>query len=202
MCVITCPFTHTPIQLTRYIVREPRWFQAVLNNLPLPLPPRAPPSRSDYNLPPPKRSAALTVAPKYGKPLNLKALLVVYLEDELRRQFFIDHPFEATRPKTLVEEGVIKPEHPVSEVMWRRLRRRGWNLLPEEYVHSCVYTSNSADLVCPSAIRYAVNLHEHHGLSVNQAYSSAVNQFRWQPVCMHALPYLLMLTCTSTHLPA
>lgn len=29
-----------------------------------------------------------------------------------------------------------------------------------------------------SAIRYAVNLHEHHGLSVNQAYASAVNQFR------------------------
>ena len=65
---------------------EPAWFQAVLELPPLPLPARAPSSRLEFDLP---RSLNEPVAIA-GKPLE-----VAYLEDELRRQFFRDHPFEA-----------------------------------------------------------------------------------------------------------
>ena len=120
------------LMLTRYIEREPKWFQAVLDNPPLPLPPRAPPPRTDYDLPPSKQSAARSRPPKHGKPLNPKALPIAYLEDELRRQFFKDHPFEAYRSKSLLEDGEIEPEHPISGEKWTRLRQRGRNPSPEE----------------------------------------------------------------------
>ncbi|KAI0720028.1 mitochondrial ribosomal protein S25-domain-containing protein [Cerioporus squamosus] len=54
----------------------------------------------------------------------------------------------------------INTEHPVRGVEWKRLRQRGRNPTPED------------------AIRYAVNLYEHHGMDLSSAYASAVAQFR------------------------
>lgn len=105
-----------------FLKREPAWFQAVLEHPPLPLPARAPPSRSKFDLPHSlKKPAAIA-----EKPLE-----IAYL-DELRKQFFRDHPFEAFRPTTLVEGGEIEGEHPVSGSAWKRLRQRTRNPKPEE----------------------------------------------------------------------
>ena len=51
-----------------------------------------------------------------------------YIEDDLRKQFFRDHPFEAFRPRTLVEGMGIEPPHSVSGKAWKRWCQRGRNL--------------------------------------------------------------------------
>jgi len=133
-----------------FIKREPAWFQAVLEHPPLPLPARAPPSRTSYDLPfTVEQSAADT-----------KPLPVAYLEDKVRKQFFRDHPFEAFRPRTLVENATIEPEHPTKDVNWIRLRQRGRNPKAED------------------AIDFALNLHRHHKKPLSEAYPTSVAQFR------------------------
>lgn len=122
------------LMIPEYVGRPPKWFQAVLENPPLPLPPRAPPPRSAYDLPPSQNDSAGSASSRYGKALNQKSQPIVYVEDELRKQFFKDHPFEAFRAKSLVEDGVVEPEHPVRGKDWTRLRQRGRNPSPEEYV--------------------------------------------------------------------
>lgn len=59
---------------------------------------------------------------------------VHYLEDRLRQQFFRDHPFEAFRPRTLVENGEVEEEHPIQGDNWTRLRQHGRNPSSEECV--------------------------------------------------------------------
>ena len=110
-----------------YLKREPAWFQAVLDHPPLPLPARAPPSRSEFDLPRSLKKPAAVAE----KPLE-----IAYLEDELRRQFFRDHPFEAFRPTTLVEGREIEGQHPVQGKVWTRLRQRTRNPKPEEWAYS------------------------------------------------------------------
>ncbi|KAM5530732.1 hypothetical protein V8D89_015592 [Ganoderma adspersum] len=138
-----------------YIQREPAWFRAVLDNPPLPLPARSPPLRTHFDTP----SAATPLTPhadsKTTKPLPIK-----YVEDEIRRQFFRDHPFEAFRHTSLVEGAAVETEHPIRGVEWKRLRQRGRNPSPED------------------AVRYAVNLYEHHEMDLSSAYASAIAQFR------------------------
>ena len=120
------------------IQNEPVWFRAVLQYPPVPLPAKAPPSRTEYDNRIPK--------PSYepGQRTNLKRtrnkpLPIQYIEDDLRRQFFRDHPFEAFRPRTLVEGVAIEPLHSVSGKAWTRLRQRGRNPTPEECVpFSCL----------------------------------------------------------------
>ncbi|KAI6008355.1 mitochondrial ribosomal protein S25-domain-containing protein [Pisolithus orientalis] len=131
-----------------YIKDEPVWYQAVLQFPPLPLPPKSPPFRQDG-----ARHSKL-VPPKH-KPVN-----IAYLEDEVRRQFFRDHPFEAFRPVSIVEGGVVTEEHPVQGKDWIRLSQRGRCPSPED------------------AVRFAVNLHKHHKVSLTVAYTRAVAEFR------------------------
>jgi small subunit ribosomal protein S23 len=107
---------------TRFLDREPTWFQAVLNHPPLPLPPKKTPFRSTYDIPSSKLHT------RRPRPLP-----IYYLEDDVRKQFFRDHPFEAFRPVSLVEEGHID-QHPVNDPSWTRLRQKGRNPSPEEYV--------------------------------------------------------------------
>jgi small subunit ribosomal protein S23 len=64
----------------------------------------------------------------------LRPLPVTYVEDDIRRQFFRDHPFEAFRARALTEAGAIENEHPISGLKWTRLDLRGQNPSPEEYV--------------------------------------------------------------------
>ncbi|EAU92728.1 hypothetical protein CC1G_01773 [Coprinopsis cinerea okayama7 len=136
-----------------YIKKEPVWFKAVLDNPPLALPPKAPPARTAYDRKP-------QLAPLQAYPKNPKPLPIYYIEDDLRRQFFRDHPFEAFRPRTLVEADRIHDAHPVKGENWTRLRQRGRNPTPED------------------AIQYALNLYQYHGVSLSEAYARSVAQFR------------------------
>ncbi|GLB35963.1 putative mitochondrial ribosomal protein S25 [Lyophyllum shimeji] len=137
-----------------YIKKQPAWYQAVLDHPPLPLPPKAPPPRTAYDQP--------TTTPQTSrpKPYDPKPVPIAYLEDKIRRQFFRDHPFEAFRPTTLVESAHIENAHPIQGKDWTRLRQRGRNPSPED------------------AIRFALNLHEHHNQPLAEAYKTAVAQFR------------------------
>lgn len=111
-----------------FIKEEPIWYQAVLEHPPLPLPPKAPPSRHQYDL---QVNPTQSTRPKLYDP---KPLPIVYLEDKIRRQFFRDHPFEAFRPSSLVESAAIEDANPMRGEAWTRLSQRGRNPTPEEYV--------------------------------------------------------------------
>lgn len=147
----------------QYIKKEPAWYQAVLDHPPLPLPAKAPPPRTAYDVSAEDMSHAdgYTAPSKKGtKSTQPRPIEIHYAEDQFRRQFFKDHPFEAFRPVSLVEGRTIADEHHIRGVEWKRLKQRGRNPSPED------------------AIRYAVNLHEHHNLPLTNAYSAAVAQFR------------------------
>jgi small subunit ribosomal protein S23 len=107
------------------IVEEPKWYQPVLDFPPLPLPPKAPPARTSYD------QKMKPIEPKLRKPRN-RPLPIHYIEDDIRRQFYLDHPFEAFRPSTLVEKADIQ-FRAVSGEGWTRLRQRGRNPGVEEY---------------------------------------------------------------------
>ncbi|EIN14040.1 hypothetical protein PUNSTDRAFT_48903 [Punctularia strigosozonata HHB-11173 SS5] len=139
-----------------YMKTEPAWYGAVLDHPPLPLPPRSPPSRDRFDAGQLSRSSKQhALGTSEVRPVPVK-----YLEDQVRRQFFRDHPFEAFRETTLVENGELEPEHPVSGKEWTRLRQRGRNPKPED------------------AVKFAVSIHQHHNVSLTQAYAAAVAQFR------------------------
>ncbi|KAJ3556061.1 hypothetical protein NM688_g2235 [Phlebia brevispora] len=142
----------------QYLRKEPAWYQAVLEHPPLPLPAKAPPLRTSYDLPPNNR---FTAPPsKHMHPHEPRPMPVYYVEDDVRRQFFLDHPFEAFRPRTLLEGEEIEPEHPINGAEWTRLRQRGRNPSSED------------------CIKYIVNLHNAHGVSLTEAYASGIAQFR------------------------
>jgi small subunit ribosomal protein S23 len=107
---------------TGWAMHEPVWYQAVLDHPPLPLPPRAPPARSANDLP---SKAAFGAQPKHMRPRSPRPLPIYYIEDDVRRQFFRDHPFEAYRARSLVEGGEVEEEHTVRGKEWTRLRQRG-----------------------------------------------------------------------------
>ncbi|TFK30834.1 hypothetical protein FA15DRAFT_630157 [Coprinopsis marcescibilis] len=136
-----------------YIQKEPVWFKAVLDNPPLSLPAKAPPARTAYDKKPQLR-------PQQAYPVNPKPLPIHYIEDDLRRQFFQDHPFEAFRPSTLIEADKIEAPHPIQGSAWTRLRQHGRNPTPDD------------------AIKFAVNLYQTHHISLSEAYARAVAQFR------------------------
>jgi hypothetical protein len=128
-----------------FIKQQPAWFQAVLDYPPLPLPPKAPSPRTAYDLQPQKPSSTS------GKPTKLRTqtprpLPIHYIEDDIRRQFFRDHPFEAFRPTTLVEGGTVEDAHPIQGLVWTRLRQRGRNPTPEEYACIC-FLSIASNLI-------------------------------------------------------
>lgn len=114
-----------------FLEREPAWFQAVLDNPPLPLPPKAPTAkRTSFDLRP-GTSARPVHSKKTRQP---KPLPIYFIEDDLRRQFFRDHPFETFRPVSLVEGAGVETEHPIQGKQWTRLRQRTTCPRPEEYV--------------------------------------------------------------------
>ena len=158
-----------------YIKDEPAWYKAVLNHPPLPLPAKAPAARSSYDKPSENTSTGKMRA------FSRIPLPIYYLEDDIRRQFFRDHPFEAFRPTTLVERGGIRDEHPIRGKEWTRLRQRGRNPTAEESVFFLIYPSDglsSLNLFHNSAVRFALNLYQHHDLPLSEAYKQAIYQFR------------------------
>ena len=119
-------------RLTRagFLKTPPVWYEAVLEHPPIPLPAREPPSRTSYD----SSSATTTTTTTKKKALGSRPLPVTYIEDDIRRQFFRDHPFEAFRARSLTEAGAIDNEHPIRGLKWTRLNQRGQNPSPEEYV--------------------------------------------------------------------
>ncbi|KAI0294950.1 mitochondrial ribosomal protein S25-domain-containing protein [Russula brevipes] len=150
-------------RLTRagFFKTPPVWYEAVLEHPPLPLPPRESPSRTSYDSTPPKQALASKKTP------GPRPLPVTYIEDDIRRQFFRDHPFEAFRARSITEAGVIEDEHPISGLQWTQLSQRSRNPSPED------------------AVRFALNLHQAHGLALSDAYASSVAQFRMLRAAQH-----------------
>ncbi|KAJ7631208.1 mitochondrial ribosomal protein S25-domain-containing protein [Roridomyces roridus] len=136
---------------TPLIKEEPKWYQPVLNFPPLPLPPKAPARRTTYDQ---KMQPISHARRQKNRPLPIH-----YVEDDIRRQFYSDHPFEAFRPTTLVEKGDIEL-HEVNGSSWTRLRQRGRNPTPED------------------AIQFTLTLNEHQKLPLSQAYAKSIAQFR------------------------
>ena len=104
-------------------MKEPAWYQAVLDHPPLPLPARAPPKRTAFD----SHWNSFHENPHQRRPLP-----IYYLEDRVRKQFFADHPFETVRPRTLVEDEKVSEEHLVQGEAWTRLREGGRNASPDE----------------------------------------------------------------------
>jgi small subunit ribosomal protein S23 len=184
-------------RLTRagFLKTPPVWYEAVLEHPPLPLPPREPPSRTSYDSPSSNSDQAAfasTATKKKTQQGPSRLLPVTYVEDEIRRQFFRDHPFEAFRPRTLTEAGTIEDEHPIDGLKWTRLNQRSRNPSPEEYV-------TPISLLCPSihpsihpsinlffsAVKFALNLHQAHGLTLSDAYATSIAQFRTLRAVQH-----------------
>ncbi len=85
-----------------------------------------------FDLASPKPTRLAETAQKLRAPKN-RPSSIVYIEDEVRRRFFRDHPFEAFRPVTLTERDAIREQRPVQGRDWQRLRQWGRNPSPEEY---------------------------------------------------------------------
>ena len=135
-------------------MKQPAWYQAVLAHPPLPLPPKAPPKRSAFDLSLKEQIPELD-SKRARRPLGPTPSSIRYLEDDIRRQFFMDHPMEAFRPKSLLEKGAIEPEHPIHGTAWTRLRQRGRNPSPEEYVLSVLVRNLYVDTGLPLIARYS-----------------------------------------------
>ena len=99
-------------RLTRagFLKTPPVWYEAVLDHPPLPLPPREPPARTPYDSATQKQA----FAPK--KTPGPRVMPVKYIEDDIRRQFFRDHPFEAFRARSITEAGAVEDEHPINGI--------------------------------------------------------------------------------------
>jgi small subunit ribosomal protein S23 len=114
---------------------------------------------------PPPTATAKTTTKK--RSTGLRPLPVTYTEDNIRRQFFRDHPFEAFRARSLTEVGTIENEHPIRGLNWTRLNQRGRNPSPED------------------AVQFALNLHQAHGLVLSDAYATSIAQFRTLRAVQH-----------------
>ncbi|KAE8215827.1 hypothetical protein CF327_g956 [Tilletia walkeri] len=174
-----------------YLKDEPVWFQAVVAHPPAPPKPRSPIVRPAEDLPPSlvarqkrlvkhflnqgeqvqdsSNPSSSTKQPRMSAK-RLRALTpelhpqpIFYLQDRVRRQFYRDHPWEAYRPRTLVEmdkEVVIDKSSPLGAPEdARELRAWGRNPGPEDVV-SCT-----------------IHLHQKHGLSLSQAYHHSIASY-------------------------
>ncbi|KAG8758394.1 mitochondrial ribosomal small subunit component [Serendipita sp. 396] len=151
----------------KLLSRPPLWYSAVAQYPPLPLPPRQAVNRTNFDSPLGLQSRSDQTIPegsskpyeKMRKEVKPRVMPILYLEDKVRQRFFLDHPFEAFRPRTLVEQREVEPEHPVVGKDWTRLRQRGRNPTSED------------------CIKFAVSLHVHHLLPLSQAYRTACQQY-------------------------
>lgn len=174
-----------PIQVTQtvsrlmqggYIKTPPAWYAPTLHYPPATPAPRQPRMRPDDDLPRSLQSSApaqrrLESLPHGRSRMNshkkirsqqpsLRAQPIVYDADRVRRQFFRDHPWEARRPRMLVEmdyalDTAADPEIPAGT-------------LPELYHWS--RTNPSVEDVVQCTLR----THRDGGMSLSQAYIRTV----------------------------
>ncbi|KAK0553144.1 mitochondrial ribosomal small subunit component [Tilletia horrida] len=161
-----------------YLKSEPVWLQSVIAHPPAPPQPRSPIARPADDLPPSyvarqKHFVNLATQPSTKRRTSVKRLRsltptldpkpIYYLQDRVRRQFFRDHPWEAYRPRILVEMDktvVIDKSSPLGAPQdARELRAWGRNPQPEDVV-SCT-----------------IHLHQNHGLSLSQAYHHTIASY-------------------------
>lgn len=131
--------TQVPQAVTRLLqaqtITPPVWYQAYLEHPPQPLPPRrlAPVDLSLFNRSSSspegdkKKDGNVTHRAKRAKTPKLKVPELRFQEDEIRRRFFMDFPFEALRPVSLIEGQTIDEGRPglVEGEQWTELRQRG-----------------------------------------------------------------------------
>ncbi|KAL8284150.1 hypothetical protein RQP46_004899 [Phenoliferia psychrophenolica] len=98
--------------------------------------------------------------PRAANSKNNRPLPIVFPEDEVRKAFFRDHPFEAYRPVYLAEGESVAEEPQPNGKAWVSLAQR--SKIP------------SAE----DAIAFVVNLHTAHEVPLPTAYSTASSQFR------------------------
>ncbi|SCV67964.1 BQ2448_85 [Microbotryum intermedium] len=109
------------------------------------------PQEAHTNRTPPRRPNT-----KHAKPLP-----IVFPEDRIRRQFFLDHPFEAYRPKDLNElETVQNAAHGPQGKAWTELRQRSIVPGPDD------------------VIAFTLNLTQAHSIPPSKAYAHALSQYR------------------------
>lgn len=168
-----------------FLKQPPAWFEAVTNHPPVAVPARHPVKRPDEDLPPRLRSSAQTGLAKVGSSSKaasnskqafgrdttnskkksrtltpkLTPKAIVYDEDKIRQQFFRDHPWEAYRPKTLVEMSDEVGSETRVHGDPKRLRSYGRNPSVEDVV------------ACTMAA------HRQGGLSLSQAYHNTLSSY-------------------------
>ncbi|KIS71239.1 mitochondrial 37S ribosomal protein mS23 [Mycosarcoma maydis] len=169
-----------------FLKRPPAWFEAVNNHPPVTLPARHPVSRPDEDLPVRLRASSQTSLANAGpssasadgaapathgrdttnskkKSRTLTPKLtpkpIVYEEDRIRQQFFRDHPWEAYRPKTLVEMSEQVGGETRVHGDPKRLRSYGRNPSVEDFV-ACTLAA-----------------HRQGGLSLSQAYHNTLSSY-------------------------
>ncbi|GAA5861402.1 hypothetical protein JCM3774_000237 [Rhodotorula dairenensis] len=98
--------------------------------------------------------------PRPAGTKNPRPREIVFPEDSVRRRFFLDHPFEAYRPVTLVEGEKVRPVSGPTGTEWTELSQR-----------SIVPTAEDC-------IAYIANLVEAHRLPLASAYPHGIAQFR------------------------
>jgi small subunit ribosomal protein S23 len=110
-----------------HIKSPPTWYAAVLANPPPQITARRqkiqkrldPKGQVSDELPRLFKVKGAMRAPK------LRIQQIRYREDEIRRKFYQDFPFEAMRPATLVEMREIQEEHAIRGEAWTALAQRG-----------------------------------------------------------------------------
>ena len=149
-----------------HIRRAPTWFAPVLANPP----PVIAPLRQKHVPPPPTGRQAKG---SFRTP-RLRIANIHYEQDEIRKRFFIDFPFEAMRPTSLLEMRHVREDDGVSGEEWVALEQRGAYPTVEE----CVFSSPlSLSYTHPSTVDFTVHLKNNAGLSKSQAYTKATGEF-------------------------
>ncbi|GAA94338.1 uncharacterized protein L969DRAFT_96523 [Mixia osmundae IAM 14324] len=94
---------------------------------------------------------------------KIRPMPIAYpIQDKIRSQFYIDHPFESWRAQSFVESEVVNEEDEAwtqKGLAWSKLAQKTRNPRAED------------------AIRFAAHLHESHRLPLARAYSEACAQY-------------------------
>ncbi|BGP12342.1 hypothetical protein JCM10213_002878 [Rhodosporidiobolus nylandii] len=98
--------------------------------------------------------------PRQANTKHPRPWAIVFPEDEIRRRFFADHPFEAYRPVSLVEGEKVREAEGPQGTEWTELSQRT--------------TVPSAE----DCIAYISNLVSSHNLPLTRAYPHGISQFR------------------------
>lgn len=109
--------------------QPPPSFYPLLAHPPPPSLVRAFPPRPSADLPPARQPPSATTQTRRRPPRpagtkNPRPREIVFPEDEVRRLFFLDHPFEAYRAVTLVEGEKVRHDRGPTGAEWTELSQR------------------------------------------------------------------------------